>query len=118
MYEKDFVKSQVDGDLLLQLTEPDLRNDLKIENGILRKRFLRELEHLKRITDYSSCDTPGLFNILQSLGKDYPQYTYSMLQAGVDSQTIKMLDEEQLVKECKISNSIHRFKIVEAINSK
>lgn len=116
--EKDFIRSQIDGDILLQLNENMLQYDLKIENGILRRRFLRELGHLKRITDYSSCDTLNLFHTLQSLGHVYPQYTYSMLHAGVDSETIRSLSDDQLLNECKIENSIHRHKIVEAFKSK
>lgn len=37
----------VDGDLLLLLTEKELKDDLNMKSGILRKRFLRELESLK-----------------------------------------------------------------------
>lgn len=37
----------VDGDLLLLLTEKDLEEDLSIKSGLLRKRFMRELESLK-----------------------------------------------------------------------
>lgn len=38
LYADSFVASKVDGDLLLQLTEDMLRDDIKMENGILRKR--------------------------------------------------------------------------------
>jgi hypothetical protein len=37
----------VDGDLLLLLTEKELEEDLDIKSGLLRKRFMRELESLK-----------------------------------------------------------------------
>ena len=37
-YADSFVASRVDGDLLLQLTEEMLKDDIKIENGILRRR--------------------------------------------------------------------------------
>lgn len=87
-------------------------------NGILRKRFLRELAHLKRITDYSSCDGSNLFHILNSLGPVYAQYTYSMLQCGVDDETLSFLSEDQLDKECRVDNSIHRLKIADAIKRK
>lgn len=116
-YIDQFVNSQVDGDLLLQLDDDMLKNDISITNGILRRRFLRELGHLKRIADYSSCDSANLFNTLNSLGQIYAQYTYSMLQGGVDADNLLSLSEEQLLKECKIENSIHRLKIAETIKS-
>lgn len=46
----------VDGDLLLLLSEKDLEEDLDMKSGLLRKRFMRELESLKIAADYSSVD--------------------------------------------------------------
>lgn len=37
-YSESFMASRVDGDLLLQLTEDMLKDDIGMENGILRKR--------------------------------------------------------------------------------
>lgn len=37
----------VDGDLLLLITEKELESDIGIGSGLLRKRFMRELESLK-----------------------------------------------------------------------
>jgi hypothetical protein len=37
-YAANFVESRVDGDLLLQLTESNLRDDIGIKNGIRRQR--------------------------------------------------------------------------------
>lgn len=112
-----FAQSKVDGDLLLQLTEEMLREDIGIKNGILRKRFLRELAHLKRITDYSSCDPSNLTEVLESLGPVYLQYAYWILNSGIDQQTLEHVNEENLALECKIENSIHRLKIMNAISS-
>ena len=78
-----FLNSKVDGDLLLQLTEDNLKSDIEITNGILRKRFLRELRKLKQIADYSSCDKTGLNNFLNQLDPEFSEYTYPMLQAGI-----------------------------------
>ncbi|KAI1291975.1 NAD(+) hydrolase sarm1 [Halotydeus destructor] len=116
-YANEFVHSRVDGDLLLQLTETMLRDDIGMVNGILRKRFLRELAHLKKMTDYAACDGSTLYDVLNSLGSVYSQYTYSMLQCGVDVDILKSLTEEQLVKECHIQNSIHRLKIIESLKT-
>lgn len=38
-YAPEFVSSRVDGDLLLQLDEPMLKEDIGIKNGILRRRY-------------------------------------------------------------------------------
>lgn len=38
-YSPSFVESRVDGDLLLQLTEENLRDDIGLTNGIKRKRY-------------------------------------------------------------------------------
>ena len=42
-----------------------LREDIGMRNGILRRRFLRELNNLKRVADYSSCDPTNLNHFLQ-----------------------------------------------------
>ncbi|XP_076364418.1 NAD(+) hydrolase SARM1-like isoform X2 [Tachypleus tridentatus] len=114
-YCNEFTTSRVDGDLLLQLTEEMLKEDIGIKNGILRKRFLRELSLLKRMADYSSCDSTNLNRLLQDLGLDLSQYTYPMLQCGVDKDTLLLLSEEQMAKECGVDNSIHRIRICQAI---
>merc|ERR1719411_885138 len=46
----------VDGDLLLPLRETEMMEDLEMTNGIVRRRLLRELKNLKRISDYSCVD--------------------------------------------------------------
>ena len=44
---KKKTESRVDGDLLLQLSEDMLREDIGMRNGILRRRFMRELTRYK-----------------------------------------------------------------------
>lgn len=95
-----------------------LKDDIGIKNGILRKRFLRELGNLKRISDYSSCDSTNLNNVLNSLGPEFSKYTYSMIQCGVDQNSLRLLDEETLRDECKVDNSLHRLKIMHTIRGK
>lgn len=117
-FAEKFSKSAVDGDLLLQMTEENLKSDIAMDNGILRKRFLRELAHLKQIADYSSIDSCKVTNFLEKIGPSYVQYAYNMLNSGVDEATLPNLTEEQLINECKISNSIHRLKILQSIKEK
>ncbi|XP_055936571.1 NAD(+) hydrolase sarm1-like [Argiope bruennichi] len=112
-YKQAFFDSQVDGDLLLQLDEKSLRESIGVNNGILRKRFMRLLNHLKCHADYSAIDKSGLNDFLKRLGPEYCQYTYEMLLSGVRYEDIKYLTSEILEKECGISNSIHRAKILQ-----
>ncbi|RZF44370.1 hypothetical protein LSTR_LSTR007945 [Laodelphax striatellus] len=116
-YAGNFIDSRVDGDLLLQLNEDNLREDIGINNGIRRQRFTRELQNLKKMADYSSRDASNLNTFLQCIGPEFSIYTYSMLNAGVDKDSIRDLSEDQLISECGIRNSIHRIRILEAIRS-
>ncbi|XP_055936572.1 NAD(+) hydrolase sarm1-like [Argiope bruennichi] len=107
-----FIDSQVDGDLLLQLDEKSLMESIGMNNGILRKRFMRLLNHLKCYADYSLIDESGINDFLKRLEPEYCQYTYRMLLSGIRYEDIKYLTSEILEKECGISNSIHRAKIL------
>ncbi|XP_065226932.1 NAD(+) hydrolase sarm1 isoform X2 [Planococcus citri] len=117
-YAAQFNESRVDGDMLLKMKEENLRDDIKITNGLKRIRFTRELQNLKKMADYSSRDSDNLNDFMQSIGPEYTIYTYSMLNAGVDKDSIKCLTQEQLQLECGITNSIHRLRILEAIKAK
>lgn len=69
------------------------------------------------MADYSSRDVGNLNGFLQSIGPEFSIYTYSMLNAGVDKDSIRKISEDQLVHECGITNSIHRLRILEAIRN-
>ncbi|XP_049824194.1 NAD(+) hydrolase sarm1 isoform X3 [Aethina tumida] len=115
-YSRSFTESRVDGDLLLQLNEDNLKNDIGLTNGIEIKRFTRELQKLKKMADYSSRDSANINNFLQQLGPEFSIYTYSLLNAGVETKdSLKNISEDQLKDECFIHNSIHRFRIMEGI---
>uniref|UniRef100_A0A182WMD7 ADP-ribosyl cyclase/cyclic ADP-ribose hydrolase n=1 Tax=Anopheles minimus TaxID=112268 RepID=A0A182WMD7_9DIPT len=114
-YEQSFYDSKVDGDLLLQMQDCNLCNDIGMTNGILRIRFLRELQNLKKMADYSSRDPDGLHTFLSRIGPEYPIYTYTMLNAGVDIESLRTLDEDQLTATCGITNAIHRSRILQVI---
>ena len=60
------------------------RDDICMKNGILRRRFMRELNNLKRMADYASCDPTSLNGFLSTLGHEFSVYTYEMLKAGID----------------------------------
>lgn len=113
-FRPQFLESGVDGDLLLQLDEQMLERDIGVQNGIIRRRFLRELNNLKRIADYSSLDKTGLCSIL---GSDNIQYAYPMLKFGVTRDNIHQLDGDQLLAECRVPNSIHRLLLAQNIKT-
>lgn len=50
---------------------------------------MREIHNLKRLADYSSRDTTNLNAFLQSIGSEFSVYTYAMLNAGVDKDSIR-----------------------------
>ncbi|XP_065173343.1 NAD(+) hydrolase sarm1 isoform X3 [Atheta coriaria] len=117
-YAQSFIDSRVDGDLLLQLTEENLKEDIGLTNGIKRIRFFRELQILKRLADYSSKDTANINSFLQTMGPEFSIYTYKMLNAGIETkESLMRLQEDQLLNECGITNSIHRQRIIESIRA-
>lgn len=91
---------------------------LVFDENIYLFRFTRELQQLKKMADYSSRDTGSLNEFLGGIGPEYTIYTYSMLNAGVDRESIRGLSDEQLENECRIVNSIHRLQILNAIKGK
>ncbi|XP_055862098.1 uncharacterized protein LOC106066421 [Biomphalaria glabrata] len=114
-YTDKFQMCQVDGDLLLRLTEEELSESLEMTCPITRKRFLRELRDLKISSDYTSCDPSMLGAWLQDVGEDMSQYTYQMLNTGVDRPLLRFMKDNHLLEDCKISNGIHRMKILAKI---
>ncbi|KAH9525801.1 hypothetical protein Btru_002393 [Bulinus truncatus] len=114
-YADKFQSCQVDGDLLLRLTEEELIDSLGMNCPITRKRFLRELRDLKISSDYTSCDPSMLGAWLCGVGEDMSQYTYQMLHTGVDRPLLRCLKDNHLYEDCKVVNGIHRMKILAKI---
>jgi hypothetical protein len=114
-----FLEAGVDGDLLLQLDENNLRADLGIDNGILRKRFLRELASLKRNADYSSMDSNDIAGFLSSrVGTEYRAYAYPLLTKDLGLELMQRLNEGDLndmLQEAGVTSAIHRHRIAEAV---
>ncbi|XP_022182959.1 sterile alpha and TIR motif-containing protein 1-like isoform X2 [Myzus persicae] len=114
-FAEKFLENLVDGHILLDITEDNLKYDIGMQNGIMRKRFMRELDNLKETTDYSSKDSTGLQKFLKSISSKFVIYTYPMLSAGVNMNTIRNLTADQLVDDCRITNIIHQSCILKAI---
>ena len=52
---------------------------------------------------------------LGSIGTDFKQYTYNLVQAGVDRDFLKSITTEHLSRDCQILNGVHRTKILDAV---
>nr|XP_025037900.1 sterile alpha and TIR motif-containing protein 1 isoform X2 [Pelodiscus sinensis] len=105
---------EVDGDLLLRLTETDLQEDLGMASSIVRKRFFRELTELKTYANYSTCDRSNLADWLGSIDPKFRQYTYNLMTCGIDRNFLHRVTEEQLQEDCHISVGFHRVRILSA----
>lgn len=114
-YVHNFMDCQVDGDILLLLTEQELESSIKIDCKIARKRFLRELKSLKITADYSSCDPSQMDAWLMKILPDLSQYTYEMLKAGMNKEVLASTNNEELDLVCGIKNGIHRRLILEHV---
>ena len=116
-----FAEARVDGDLLLQLDEKDLSQDLGLKNGIHRKRFLRELNTLKKTADYSSKDRYGVVDFLVNrVGPEYKVYAYNLIKSDLNLSFMRRVatsdgDLHDLLKEAGVASAIHRIKIADAI---
>lgn len=110
-----FKESGVDGDLLLQLDEGNLKLDLGIDNGILRKRLTRELTNLKRNADYSCVDRHGVSQFLASI--DQKSYSYGLILQDMSPDFMRKLnagDLTDMLKEAGVTSAVHRHQIIEA----
>ncbi|CAI9740814.1 NAD(+) hydrolase sarm1 [Octopus vulgaris] len=114
-YADRFEDCRVDGDLLLVISEYDLQDSIRMTPSITRKRFIRELKQLKTTADYSSCDNTRLNDWLREISEEFSLYTYQMLRCGIDKTVLPTVSEDELERECCITNSIHRRKIMDHI---
>ena len=116
-YVSVFEQCGVDGDILLLLKDKDIKEDLEMTNGILRKRFLRELKNLRKSCDYSCCNGSEVATFLSNIGADFRQYTYNLVSKDMSVDFMKKLEAEDLqdmMKEVGIENLVHQHKIIEA----
>ncbi|XP_055513715.1 NAD(+) hydrolase SARM1 [Leucoraja erinacea] len=110
-YCERFWDLQVDGDLLLLVSDLELKEDLGIQSSITRRRFTRELSELKTNANYTTCDPSSLSDWLGSIDPHFRQYTYNLVHCGIGKGTLSGVTEEQLVSDCRIENGIHRARI-------
>ena len=95
--------SSVDGKMLLLLTEEDLLNVFHMNNRFHRKQLLLKIANLKIRTDYSNVDPSNLNGWLSDIGDEFRQYTYNLIQAGVDRDFLQSVTETHLEKDCQVN---------------
>lgn len=78
-------------------------------------RFLRDLRVLKTYANYSTCDPNNLADWLADVDPRFRQYTYGLVQSGVDRRHILHVTDEQLRTDCAVENGVHRAKILAAM---
>ncbi|KFW62506.1 Sterile alpha and TIR motif-containing protein 1 [Pygoscelis adeliae] len=113
-YCQSFLDHQVDGDILLRLTEEELQEDLGMDSSITRKRFFRELTELKTFANYSTCDRSNLADWLGGIDPRFRQYTYNLLTCGINRNFLHRVTEQQLQEDCHINTGFHRVRILTA----
>ncbi|XP_061775173.1 NAD(+) hydrolase SARM1 [Nerophis ophidion] len=109
-----FQELQVDGDLLLNITEQDLITDLGMTAGLSRKRFLRDLRVLKTYANYATCDPHNMADWLTEVDPRFRQYTYGLVMSGVDRNNVQSVTDQQLFNDCHVLNGVHRAKMLAA----
>lgn len=114
IYAPRFKEQMVDGDMLLLMSHAELMEDIGMTSGLLRRRFKRELDSLKIAADYSSIDQTHLDQFLISLNPFFSVYTYQMLEMGIETNTLSSLTDEILRDNCRVTNPIHRAKLLQA----
>ncbi|CAD5120838.1 DgyrCDS9392 [Dimorphilus gyrociliatus] len=109
-----FEKEKIDGDLLLRLDDDMLRDGLGMNSCFARIKFLKALKDLK-IRNELEGNALLLEEWLKSISEDLAVYAYQMDQSGVDKQTLCMLTDEHLYRDCHITNGIDRLKIMDSL---
>lgn len=79
------------------------------------RRFLRDLRVLKMYANYSTCDPNNLADWLADVDPRFRQYTYGLVQSGVDRKNILHINDEQLRTDCSVANGVHRAKILASL---
>ena len=110
----------VDGDLLLPLTEEEMTEDLEMTNGIVRRRFLRELRNLKRMSDYSCVNAEEIAEFLFGIQPDLREYTYNLYKADMTVESMAGLSTEDLIEmltEAGGESKVHQYMISDSLPS-
>ena len=114
-YSKDtserFLNLQVTGDILLQLSERQIKDF--VSNGIVRKRLWRDLKNLKKTLDYTNSEAEQTAALLAFSGSsDLVEHTHSLVSAGLSWENIELSENiSERLALTGIENSLHLGKI-------
>jgi len=109
----------VDGDLLLPLKEKEMKEDLNMTNGIVRRRFIRELRNLKKMSDYNCVDAEEIAEFLSGIQPDFREYTYNLYKKDMTVEYMAKLCNEDLTEmltEAGVENMVHQYMISESLS--
>lgn len=67
---------------------------------------------LKTYANYSTCDPHNMADWLVAVDPRFRQYTYGLVQSGVDRSNVQAVTEQQLQHDCHVDNGVHRAKIL------
>ena len=67
---------------------------------------------LKTYANYSTCDPHNMADWLFEVDPRFRQYTYGLVQSGVDRSNVQNVTDQQLEHDCHIINGVHRAKIL------
>jgi len=110
----------VDGDLLLPLKEREMKEDLEMSNGIIRRRFIRELRNLKKTSDYTCINAEEIAEFLASIQHDFREYTYNLHKKDMTVEYMMKLSKEDLIdmlKDAGVENMVHQHMIYDSVMS-
>lgn len=103
---KDFsqigIDSCCDGRMLLLLTEDDLNSVFLMSNKFHRRKFMHDLTELRIRADYSSEDLSNVAEWLGAIGREFKQYAFNLIQAGVDQKFLQHLTDQHLKIDCQV----------------
>ena len=103
---KDFsqigIDSCCDGRMLMLLTDEDLKTVFLMSNKFHRRKFLSDLMELRVRADLSSEDPTDLASWLNLIGREFKQYNYNLIQAGVDRKFLPHLTDQHLKIDCQV----------------
>lgn len=119
-YCEVFRQVGVDGDLLLLLKEREIKEDLDMTNGIVRRRFQRELRNLKKTSDYNCVDAEEIAEFLASIHPDFREYTLNLQKKDMTVEYMVKLSKEELIdmlKDAGVDNMVHQHMIFESVIS-
>jgi hypothetical protein len=104
----------VSGDILMDITIHELQA-IGCDSPIICRWLLQRVRELRCKADFSNEDPEHICQWLVAIGPELAQYKVDFIRSGVTREVLTMINNEVL-KDIGIHSSIHRLKIVLAID--